>query len=213
MFNACLAHHRRLHRRLGSRADGEHTVVAHQHGGRAVSVERLHDALADGVVADQRERPDRDLAAELVGHGGEDAGDGLVTRRPGRGVGGVGVHDPADLGHRAVDVRVRGGVAGGRVLAFDEGAVEVADDHVLGAQVVVRDTGRFDHEQVFTVDPAGDVAGRPGDQVVAYQLRVQGADGGPHDGGSHAPASFLIARSACIMFPSAKKSCSLRYSA
>ena len=36
-----------------------------------------------------------DLVAELVGHGGEGAGDGLPARGPGRGEVGVGVDDPA----------------------------------------------------------------------------------------------------------------------
>ena len=36
-------------------------------------VEGLDDAAADGVVADERKRADRDLRAELVGHRGEDA--------------------------------------------------------------------------------------------------------------------------------------------
>ena len=49
---------------------------------RAVPGQGLHDALADVVVADQRERADRDLAAELVGHRGEHAGDWLGPGRP-----------------------------------------------------------------------------------------------------------------------------------
>src|SRR5260370_17109554 len=34
-----LAHHRRLHGVAGGRADGEHAVTAHQHGGRPLSAQ------------------------------------------------------------------------------------------------------------------------------------------------------------------------------
>src|SRR5215813_12134274 len=94
-----LAHHRGLDRVAGGRPDGEHPVAAHQHRRGTVAGEGGHDAPADVVPADERERPDRDLAAELVRHRGEHARDGFAPRRPGGGVGGVGVHDPADAGH------------------------------------------------------------------------------------------------------------------
>ena len=99
--------------------------------------ERLDDDAPDLLVADERERPDRDLAAELVGHRGQHARDRLAARRPRRRVGAVGVRHAADVGQLAVDVAVRGGVAGGRQVALDQPAVEVADDDRLGRQLVV----------------------------------------------------------------------------
>ena len=99
----------------------------------AVAAQRLDDAAADRVVADQRERADRDLAAELVGHHGQHARDRLAARRPGGGIGGVGVHDAADVGHVPVDVGVRGGVARRCVSPpCKHVAVQVADDHGAG---------------------------------------------------------------------------------
>ena len=67
-------------------ADGEDAVVAHQHRGGSVPAQRVDDAAADVVVADQRERPDRDLAAELVGQRGQHARDRLAAGGPGGGV-------------------------------------------------------------------------------------------------------------------------------
>src|SRR6266702_8990143 len=59
-----LAHHRRLDGLPRGRPDGQHAMAAHEHGRRAVALQRGDDAAADLVPADQRERPDRDLAAE-----------------------------------------------------------------------------------------------------------------------------------------------------
>ena len=71
---------------------------------------------------------------------GQHARDRLAAGRPGGGVGRVGVHHAADLGHVPVDVGVRGGVARtGRSVALDQRAVEVADDHAVGGQLVVGD--------------------------------------------------------------------------
>ena len=155
-------------------ADGEDAVVLHQHGRRAAAAQRLDDAAADRVVADERERADRDLAAELVGHHRQHARDRLAARRPGGGVRRVGVHDPADLGQLAVDVGVRRGVGRRRVLALDDLAVEVADDHVLGRQVVVGDPARLDDQQVVAGHPRRDVARGPHHQLVAGQLARAG---------------------------------------
>src|SRR5215208_4724573 len=69
MHGACdvLAHDRGLDGVAGTATDGEDSVAAHQHGRRAVGAERLDDAAPDLGVADQRERADRDVTAELVG--------------------------------------------------------------------------------------------------------------------------------------------------
>ena len=66
-------------------------------------------------------------------------GIGLAAGRPGGGVRRVGVHDAADLGQVPVDVGVRRGVGGRGAVALDEVAVEVADDHRLGGELVVGD--------------------------------------------------------------------------
>src|SRR3954464_14898748 len=70
MHGACdvLAHDRGLDGVAWTATDGEDSVAAHEHGGRAVLGERVDDPAADLGVADQGERADRDVAAELVGH-------------------------------------------------------------------------------------------------------------------------------------------------
>ena len=80
---------------------------------------------------------------------GQHARDRLAAGGPGGGVGGVGVHHPADLGHVPVDVGVRGGVAGRRQVALDDrrrpGRTRPS---ISGGQLVVGHSGRLDHHQV-----------------------------------------------------------------
>src|SRR4051794_14706357 len=199
-----LGHHRGLHRGLRGRPDGEHAVVLHEDGGRAGAGQRRDDAAADRVVADQRERADRDRPAELVGHGGEHARDLLTARGPGGGVRAVRVHLPVDLGHVPVDVGVRVGVAGGPLHAVDDVAVEVADGDALPGELVVLDAAALDDEQVLPGDPLGDVPRRPGHQGVPGEVGVQGGDvlallpegaalGGAGGGRGHAVGSSVRA--------------------
>ena len=96
-------------------------------------VERLDDPAPDLVVADQRERADGDLAAELVGDRGEHAGIGSPRAANAVAYGAVRVRDAADVRQVAVDVAVRGRVARRGEVALDGGAEEVADDHGLAA--------------------------------------------------------------------------------
>src|SRR6478609_4171610 len=75
MHGACdvLAHDRGLDGVARTATDREDAVAAHEHGRGAVAVERVDDPAPDLGVADQGERADRDVAAELVGHGREHA--------------------------------------------------------------------------------------------------------------------------------------------
>ena len=72
----------------------------------------LHDTLTDGIVTDPGEWPDRNLAAEFVGHCSEHAGNRFSDRGPCGGVGGMGVDHTSYVWHVSVDVRVRRGIAG-----------------------------------------------------------------------------------------------------
>ena len=83
------------------------------------------------------------------------------------------MHHAVDLGQMPVHVGVGGGVRGRRVVALDQMAVQVADHHVVGGQLVVEHPGRLDHEQVRAADPGRHVARGPGHQAVAGQLGVQ----------------------------------------
>src|SRR3954465_10180994 len=56
-----LAHDGGLDRLARARADREDAVAAHEDGGRAVARERLDEAAADLLVADEREPADADL--------------------------------------------------------------------------------------------------------------------------------------------------------
>ena len=171
-----LGHDGGLHRGLRARADREDAVVLHEHRRRAGARQRLDDALTDRVVADQRERPDRDRAAELVGHRGQHARDLLAARGPGGRVRAVRVHLPADLGQVPVHVGVRGGVADGALTAVDDVAVEVADGDALPASGRRRTTPLpLMTNRSSPGTRCGHVARRPGDQPVAGQLGVQAA--------------------------------------
>src|SRR3954470_4932487 len=79
-----LAHDGGLDRLKRPAADRGHPVRAHQRGGGAMAGERLDDAAADLLVADQREWAQGDLAAELVGDRGHHARDRLPPAPPPR---------------------------------------------------------------------------------------------------------------------------------
>ena len=90
---------------------------------------------------------DRDGAVEVVGVGGAEGGDGEAGLGEAGGELGVGVDDRADGGELAVEQGVGVEVGGGLEVAFDDLAVEVGDDHVLGAEVVVVDAGGLDDDE------------------------------------------------------------------
>src|SRR5215472_3052470 len=153
-----LAHHGGLDGVAGGAADREDAVVAQQHGRRAVAGEGGHHGPADLLPADQRERRDRDLAAELVGDRGDHARDCLAARRPRRGIRRVRVHDAADGRHVPVDVRMRGRVARRAEVPVHPSAVQVAHHHRPRCQVGIADPARLDDHQVGAWHPRGYVA-------------------------------------------------------
>lgn len=175
-----LDHDGGLHRVLRGDSDGEGAVVAHQDSSGAMTAERLDDPAADRVVADDRERADGDRAPEFVGHAGDDARDLLPPRGPRHGVGRVGVDHSAHLRHVPIHIGVRGGVARRAPLASRRAghdvAFEVAQDHVLRVEVVVRDAGRLDDEEICARHPAGDVPARPDHEPVPDEFIVQARD-------------------------------------
>ena len=86
------------------------------------------------------------------------------------------------------------------MLAVDDVAVEVADDHRRRGELVVGHPGRLDHHEVLAGHPPGDVARGPGDQPVAGELAVQArhrlaqrADGGVDRGQLRHRAPFAAA--------------------
>ncbi len=109
-------------------------------------------------------------------HRGQHARHRFAPRRPGARVRRVGVHYPADVRHVPVDIRVGGSVARRGQLAVDDGAIQIADDHRVGGQLVVGHATRLDHQQVVARHPRRDVAGGPDHQLISDQLGVQRRD-------------------------------------
>ena len=145
--------------------------------GERCAGERVDDPAADLGVADQRERADRDLAAELVGHRGQHARDRLAARGPGRRVGAVRVHDPADVracrGRRSRAWRRRwtGGSRRRRRRPSKSQTTMCS-----GVSSSNGDAAGLDDHQVLAGHARGEVAARPRDEPVARQLAVQRAD-------------------------------------
>ena len=179
-------HDRGLHSVAGILANRERAMVGHQHRAGAMPGQGLHDAPTDGVVTDNGERAHRHRATEFVGHRRDHARNRFASRGPRCGVGGVRVHDAADVRHVPVHVRVGCGVARGGTItsrcAENDLSVEVAQDHVLGRQVGVVDTAGLDHEQVGSRHPTRNVAAGPDDEGVPDELAVEQGDVGPHAG-------------------------------
>jgi hypothetical protein len=111
-------------------------------------------AALDGVVGEGLGAWDG--AVEVVGVGGAEGGDGEAGLGEAGGVLGVGVDYGADGGELALEEGVGVEVGGGLEGAVDDVAVEVGDDHVLGAKVVVVDAGGLDDDEALgAVDSAG----------------------------------------------------------
>src|SRR5690625_709758 len=104
------AHNGGLNGVSGVLTDGEGAVILHDDRARAVAAQRVDNAFSDVVGADERKGADRDFAAEFVTYRGQNAGDGLTTRRPGTCVGGVSVDDAAHLFHVPIDIGVGIGI-------------------------------------------------------------------------------------------------------
>ena len=56
--------------------------------------------------------------------------------------------------------------------AFDDGALEVGDDHVLGAEVVVGDAAGLDDDEIVFAGNAAGVAESEEDQTAADEFEV-----------------------------------------
>ena len=80
------------------------------------------------------------------------------------------------IGPVLVNPRVREGVGGGVHLALDALALQVADDHVLGRELVVVDAGRLDDEQPRLRVELGGVAPGKDNQPVLGQVHIRLVD-------------------------------------
>ena len=68
------------------------------------------------------------------------------------------------------------GGGGGVEVALDALALEVADDHVVGAELVVVNAGRLDHKETRLGVELGGVAPSEDDQPVLGQVHVRLVD-------------------------------------
>lgn len=176
--NGCVVfgHHRCFDGVAGALADGEHAVILQQRGGTSMPAQCPDHQFADRLAADQPEAGAGDFAAEFVCHGGGDAGDGLPDHSKGGGITRMGMGNTIDRGQLAIDRAVRSGIGRRRVIALDDPPLQVDHDHVGGLEVVKEQSAGFDDDQVAGWVARGDVAARPGDQVVARQLGMELAD-------------------------------------
>ena len=170
-----LRHRRGLHRRLRVLADGERTMVLHQHRRRLrILPERLDHALADRLGTDQTERTHRNRTAELVAHHRQTARNVLPRRRPRRRIRRMRMHHAVHVRHMTVDVRMRRRIGGRSLRTVHHVAVQIAHHHARRRQVLVTQARRLDHHQIRRMQTLRHVASRPHHQVPLDQLLVQG---------------------------------------
>jgi hypothetical protein len=134
-----------------------------------------------------------DGAVEVVSVGGAEGGDGDAGLGEAGGVLGVGVDDGADGEELAVEKGVGVEVGGGLEGAVDDFAVEVGDDHVLGAEVVVVDAGGLDDDEALLTVDAGGVAEGVEDEAAADEFEVGFEDLGAEIFEEHEFAFAVIA--------------------
>jgi hypothetical protein len=170
-----LAHHSGFEGLFGILADGENTVVLQNNRGRTVPGQHAHDLVSNLLAADQGETAAGNLTAELVGHRGQNAGNGSSIRGPGGGVRAVRVSDAANVWHVPVDVSVRGGVTRGLVAFLERRrlehfGIEAAMDHVFARQIFKHHARSFDQHSF--IHSSRNVATGPCDESTFWQLEV-----------------------------------------
>jgi hypothetical protein len=142
----------RLLRRL---APGERAVPCHQHHRGLVRIAPAEtvDDLLPGlglVVAPDRLRAHHlgagDILGQVVGVGRAEDRDRQARLGPCRGVGRVGVDDPAQSLERPVESRVRLAVRRRAQRPLDRPVVQIDHDHVGGGELFVGDAARLDRE-------------------------------------------------------------------
>ena len=110
-FCVVLTHDGRLEGRFGILPDREDAVLAHEDRWGPVTPKGLDDATTYGVVPNDRKWTHWDIAAELVGDGGQDARDRLTDSCETTGIVRMRVDDTSDVLHVLVDVGMRRRIA------------------------------------------------------------------------------------------------------
>ena len=92
-------------------------------------------------------------AVEIIRVGRAVAGDAAAGLGPAGRVRGVGMDHAAYFGESLVDLYMGGGVRGGLIVAFDDIAFQVNNDHIIGGQFVIIHAAGLDGEEAgFPVD-------------------------------------------------------------
>lgn len=153
-------------RGMGCRGVGDETTEAADDGKAGL----MDVAAADGDVGEWVCAGDG--AVEVVGVGGAEGGDGHAGLSEGGGVLGVGVDDGTDGWELAVQKGVGVEIGGGAEATLDDVAHEIGDDHVLGTEVVVVDTGGLDHDKSLLAIDSGGVAEGVEDEASLDELEI-----------------------------------------
>lgn len=159
----------------------EGCVAGNEHGGHGIGV-KITEAADDGDagvvdviavdVVGGEFVCDRNGAIEIVGVGGAVGGDAASGLGPGSGVFRMRVHDRADSRELAVEEQMRGEVRRRAEIAFDDFAVEIGDDHVLGLHGLVREAAGLDGDEASLAVDAADVAESVKNEAAADQFEV-----------------------------------------
>ena len=115
----------------------------------------------------------RDVLGEVVRVGGAVQRDRHAGLRPGRGIGRMGVNDPADSLERSIEGGVGLGVRRGPQAALHDLTVEVDHHHVGGRERVVRDATGLDREERPVGIERRDVAEGIDGEALARDLHVR----------------------------------------
>ena len=149
---------------VGVLAPGERTMVLHEHTGGVDGVDvATLDAVYNhhtglflilGHLTLGHITGAGNGIVEIVGMGGADVGNVLACLCPCRGIGGVGVHNAAQLGEGAVENEVGGGVRRWVEVAFYHlPGLQIYNYHIGGLHhIIVYSGGLDDHKTFLAVD-------------------------------------------------------------
>jgi len=103
---------------------------------------------------------------------GAETGDRGLGLGPRGGVLGMGMRHAADTGEPAVEFKMCGEVGGGPKFGVDDGALQVADDHMFGPQFVVGHAAGFDGNQTLIAVDAAGIAKGVDNQAATNEFQV-----------------------------------------
>lgn len=132
-------------------------------------------AAVDGFVGERLGAGDGPV--KVVGVGGAQGGNGETGLGEAGGELRVSMNDGSDGGELTVEESVGIEVGGGLEVAVDYFALEIGDDHVFGAEVVVVDAGGLDDDEVLVAVDAAGVAEGVEHEASADKFEVGFKDG------------------------------------